>query len=71
LSGDYPFERNNAEKPLAIQILSGSYQVRAGSWHLVSSMAVNLVKKMLIVCPKQRIPLADIFKHPWLQVNCN
>ena len=34
----------------------------------VSKSASNLISKLLVVKPERRLPLAEVLKHPWMQV---
>lgn len=34
----------------------------------VSKSAANLISKLLVLRPERRLPLADVLKHPWVEV---
>jgi len=36
----------------------------------VSTEAADLIKKLLVIRPDQRIPLEDVAKHPWIVKHC-
>ncbi|KAI5857655.1 kinase-like domain-containing protein [Tricharina praecox] len=60
LVGSAPFE----DTPLETQkrIVRGDMKVP----DFISPEAADLIRKLLVVRPDQRIPLQDIFKHPWI-----
>ena len=39
--------------------------------HQVSEGAKDLIRKLLMKDPKERMPLNEIFSHPWIQQNAN
>ncbi|XP_048582772.1 phosphorylase b kinase gamma catalytic chain, skeletal muscle/heart isoform isoform X2 [Nematostella vectensis] len=48
-------------------IMNGKYNFSSPEWEDVSNDAKNLIKKLLVVHPKERITASDALKHPWLQ----
>ena len=66
LCGYPPFyDDNNAA--LFRQIKSGSYDFPRDEWDSVSDEAKNLIEKMLVVNPSERLDIASILKHPWME----
>lgn len=68
LSGEAPFAQGVADSPQQIidRIGQGSFKLSGGTWDGVSSMAKDLVQKMLHVDPNRRITAAGILAHPWV-----
>jgi calcium/calmodulin-dependent protein kinase I len=66
LCGYPPFyDDNNAA--LFRQIKSGSYDFPNEEWDAVSNEAKDLIEKMLVVSPSERLDIAAILKHPWME----
>lgn len=57
----------STDKPsMANLIRNGNYKMDE-SWNSVSENAKDLIRKMLVVNPKERITINNIKKHPWLE----
>lgn len=54
-----------SRKSTAENIYKGCYTMDA-SWNSVSKCGKDLIRKMLVVKPNERISIRDILKHPWL-----
>lgn len=67
LSGYPPFTEQDSEIPLKDQITLGQYRFIQAAWEHVSSTALDLVKKLLVVDPKKRYTTKEALNHPWLQ----
>ncbi|XP_069475461.1 serine/threonine-protein kinase Chk2 isoform X2 [Ambystoma mexicanum] len=67
LSGYPPFTEQDSEIPLKDQITLGQFRFIPQAWEHVSSMALDLVKKFLVVDPKKRYTTKEALSHPWLQ----
>ncbi|KAM5237666.1 serine/threonine-protein kinase Chk2 [Ctenodactylus gundi] len=67
LSGYPPFSEHKNQVPLKDQITSGKYNFIPEVWADVSEKALDLVKKLLVVCPKARFTTEQALSHPWLQ----
>jgi len=67
LSGQHPFYYFPfLGESIQDQIMSGSYQKMTGScWKNVSSVAKDLVMKLLSVNPEDRPSAAEVMQHPW------
>lgn len=69
LSGNLPFtEEPKRQMSLYEQIENASYDFDEEIWKEISSEAKDLVKKMLVVCPKSRITAQQALDHSWLKM---
>ncbi|XP_075425131.1 serine/threonine-protein kinase Chk2 isoform X2 [Ascaphus truei] len=69
LSGYPPFSEQNGKIPLKNQITEGKYTFIPGAWEHVSKPALDLVKRLLVVNPDERLTTKEALEHPWLQDN--
>ncbi|XP_026512722.1 serine/threonine-protein kinase Chk2 isoform X2 [Terrapene carolina triunguis] len=67
LCGYPPFNEQNTELCLKDQITRGEYTFIPREWKHVSDMALDLVKKLLVVDPNKRLTTEKALEHPWLQ----
>ncbi|RMC05863.1 hypothetical protein DUI87_17406 [Hirundo rustica rustica] len=67
LCGYPPFNEQNTQLSLKDQITHGKYTFIAKEWKHVSDMALDLVKKLLVVDPSERLTTEEALEHPWLQ----
>ncbi|NXR40535.1 CHK2 kinase, partial [Zosterops hypoxanthus] len=67
LCGYPPFNEQNTQLSLRDQITRGKYTFIAKEWKHVSGMALDLVKKLLVVDPSKRLTTEEALEHPWLQ----
>ncbi|XP_053558051.1 serine/threonine-protein kinase Chk2 [Bombina bombina] len=67
LSGYPPFSEQSSEMTLKDQIAGGNYTFIATAWEHVSQSGLDLVKKMLVVDPSQRLTTKEALEHPWLK----
>ncbi|KAL2298440.1 hypothetical protein Nmel_015437 [Mimus melanotis] len=67
LCGYPPFNEQNTQLSLKDQITHGKYTFIAKEWKHVSDMALDLVKKLLVVDPSKRLTTEEALEHPWLQ----
>ncbi|XP_012586262.1 PREDICTED: serine/threonine-protein kinase Chk2 isoform X2 [Condylura cristata] len=67
LSGYPPFSDAKNQMSLKDQITSGKYNFIPKIWAEVSEQALDLVKKLLVVDPKERFTTEEALRHPWLQ----
>jgi len=65
LVGYPPFYQDPPE--LYTKIVMGEFEFEEEDWVGVSDEAKDLVSKMLVVDPRDRITPGDALKHPWLQ----
>jgi serine/threonine protein kinase len=62
VQGTVPFKANNIAD-LHKLILKGSFDFAVPS---ISEDVKDLIKKMLVLTPEQRISVPEILNHPWL-----
>lgn len=67
LCGYPPFNEQNTQLSLKDQITRGEYTFIPKEWKHVSDMALDLVKKLLVVDPSKRLTTEEALEHPWLQ----
>ncbi|XP_074916040.1 serine/threonine-protein kinase Chk2 isoform X1 [Chelonoidis abingdonii] len=67
LCGYPPFNEQNTQLSLKDQITRGEYTFIPREWKHVSDMALDLVKKLLVVDPNKRLTTEKALEHPWLQ----
>ncbi|KAG5057198.1 hypothetical protein JHK86_012194 [Glycine max] len=48
-------------------ILRGHIDFASDPWPSISSIAKDLVKKMLQADPKQRLSAVEVLNHPWMR----
>ena len=66
LSGNQPIVRHFLGQSVSSQIMSGMYQPMTGDrWVSVSRCAKDLVDKLLVVEPSDRLGTAEILHHAW------
>jgi calcium/calmodulin-dependent protein kinase I len=65
LCGFPPFYDEDNDKLFEI-IKSGNFDFPSPYWDTVSDNAKDLIKKLIILDPSQRLTADDILKHPWL-----
>jgi len=68
LSGNLPF-MGRSQKELFRKIVAGKYVLEGGEWDDVSDDAKDLVRKMLVLNPDDRIKSAEAIKHDWLKAS--
>eukprot|EP00834_Sanchytrium_tribonematis_P001842 NODE_48_length_31852_cov_1.054168.p9 type:complete len:488 gc:universal NODE_48_length_31852_cov_1.054168:22130-23593(+) len=64
LSGSLPFDDDNIRRLLA-KVKAGIYQLPEHA----SLEAQDLIQRMLVIEPKRRITIEEIFSHPWFTAN--
>lgn len=72
LSGEIPFSKSIKANPqnfnmndLFNEIKSGKYEFNE-NWTGISPEAKDLVAKLLIVDPNQRLSMTQVKEHPWM-----
>jgi serine/threonine protein kinase len=65
LAGHQPFTGKNRHV-LYKRILRGKYNLRTKRWQGISEEAKDLVKRLLVLDPEQRLDWNDIREHPWI-----
>ncbi|MBN3275073.1 CHK2 kinase, partial [Polyodon spathula] len=67
LGGYPPFHSQDTKIPIRDQITRGYYRFLPSAWMEVSDLAKDVVKKLLVVNPKERLTIEQALQHPWLQ----
>lgn len=68
LSGNLPF-MGRSQKELFRKIVAGKYEFDDEDWKDVSSDAKDLVKRLLVLNPDDRITAAEAVRHRWLKTS--
>ena len=68
LAGETPFASGPEDSPEDIlqRIGKGQYDMSSGNWSTVSTLAKDIVTKMLDVNPSRRLTTQQILAHPWM-----
>jgi serine/threonine protein kinase len=68
LLGGYPpfYEPDDNQKAMYRRILAASYEFHPENWSEVSAEAKDLIRKLLVVNPNDRLTAAQALQHPWL-----
>ncbi|CAH2354599.1 putative calcium/calmodulin-dependent protein kinase type II [[Candida] railenensis] len=66
MSGFPPFYDDNPEQ-LTLKILKGDYVFLSPWWDEISNEAKDLISKMLVIKPEERITAEEIWRHPWIR----
>jgi calcium/calmodulin-dependent protein kinase I len=66
LSGNLPF-MGRSQKELFRKIVAGKYDFEHDNWLQVSDQAKDLVQKMLVLDPEERITAGEAIRHGWLK----
>mmetsp|Transcript_14251 Transcript_14251/g.34469 ORF Transcript_14251/g.34469 Transcript_14251/m.34469 type:complete len:713 (+) Transcript_14251:366-2504(+) len=71
LSGIPPFgkRRGETDRDVKRNILKGAYRFYESHWKDVSSLAMEVVQKLIVVNPKERLSWDQALEHPWIQGN--
>jgi len=70
LSGKPPFYGDD-DKEILSSVKNGSYTLSGAEWKNISNEAKDLIKKMLIYDPNQRITAEAALNHPWIKKKVN
>lgn len=66
LSGQSPFQ--GTQERMKMQVMRGQWSFGGGTrWDRVSDDAKDLITKMLVLAPDERLTAAQAFGHPWLK----
>jgi serine/threonine protein kinase len=58
-----------SQKELFRKIVSGKYEFKEDDWKDVSSDAKDLVKKLLVLDPDERLTSGQALRHPWMKAS--
>ena len=62
LAGELPFDTNT----LSQQILSASISFDTPLWRATSPEAKDLISRLVVVDPSQRLTVEQALQHPWI-----
>eukprot|EP00977_Amphora_coffeiformis_P006560 scaffold1404_cov166-Amphora_coffeaeformis.AAC.27 len=68
LSGNLPF-MGRSQKELFRKIVAGKFEFEAKDWDGVSDDAKDLVRRLLVLDPDQRMTAAEAVRHRWLKAS--
>jgi calcium/calmodulin-dependent protein kinase I len=68
LSGNLPF-MGRSQKELFRKIVAGSFDFDEAEWEDISEDAKDLVRKLLVLNPDDRITASDAVRHKWLKAS--
>jgi len=66
LSGCSPFSAEEEEAILQL-VAQAKYEFHESEWSTVSESAKDLIRKLLVVDPAQRMTMPEMLDHPWLK----
>lgn len=69
LCGFPPFYDDDSNQ-LTMKIINGDYKFLSPWWDEISTEVKDLINKMLITNPVERITIEEIWNHPWIK-DCN
>uniref|UniRef100_A0A3P9IYR8 Serine/threonine-protein kinase Chk2 n=1 Tax=Oryzias latipes TaxID=8090 RepID=A0A3P9IYR8_ORYLA len=67
LSGYAPFHEKFGNHSVSEQIIRGEFTMVPYKWKHISNQAKDMVRKLLVVDPKERMSIDEALQHPWLQ----
>lgn len=62
----YPPFFGKDDKEVYEKVKGGKYEFYSEDWDQISDDAKDLIKKMLMINPTDRINAAEAFAHPWI-----
>ena len=68
LCGFTPFE-GQTSRELYKNIIAVNYSFPDPYWTKISSEAKDLIRRLLVPNPKDRLKVADVLAHPWIRTN--
>lgn len=68
LCGCLPFTGQSPNQ-VFVKILKGHLRMDQPEWEYYSDESKDLIKKMLVVNPKERITAEEALNHPWFETN--
>ncbi|XP_030273653.1 serine/threonine-protein kinase Chk2 [Sparus aurata] len=67
LGGYPPFHEDFGNHSITEQIISGEFTMVPSKWRNISDQAKDVVRKLLVVDPSERMTIDAALQHPWLQ----
>ncbi|XP_076586719.1 serine/threonine-protein kinase Chk2 isoform X2 [Chaetodon auriga] len=67
LGGYPPFHESFGHWSITEQIIRGEFTMVPSKWKSISDQAKDVVRKLLVVDPSQRMTIEEALQHPWLQ----
>ncbi|XP_056130299.1 serine/threonine-protein kinase Chk2 isoform X2 [Lampris incognitus] len=67
LGGYPPFYEGSGRLSISEQITRGEFIMVPSKWKNISHQAKDMVKKLLVVDPAQRLTIETALQHPWLE----
>eukprot|EP01137_Pigoraptor_chileana_P020133 Opistho-2@82104 len=67
LSGTTPFNETPTSLPITEQIIRGMYHFDPSLWRSVSPLAVDLIRRLLVLDPRKRATVDDALAHEWIR----
>jgi len=64
----YPPFYNENDGRLFDSIMAGQYEFHSPYWDNISGQAKDLIKKLLVVNPKQRLTAKQALEHEWFKM---
>ena len=68
MSGYLPFQRENRNE-VFYKIHNAKYHFNHKEFKDCTEQVLDLIKKLLVVNPKQRLSAGDALKHPWFSID--
>lgn len=65
----YPPFYNENDGRLFDSIMAGQYEFHSPYWDNISAQAKDLIKKLLVVNPQQRLTASQALEHEWFSVS--
>ncbi|KAK5933199.1 hypothetical protein CgunFtcFv8_004845 [Champsocephalus gunnari] len=67
LCGYPPFHESFGRQPISEQIIRGEFTMVPSKWRHVSAQAKDVVRRLLLVEPSDRLSIEGALQHPWMQ----
>lgn len=67
LSGNLPF-MGRSQKELFRKIVAGKFEFEPKDWEGISDDAKDLVRRLLVLDPDERMSASEAVRHPWLKM---
>ncbi|KRX08510.1 Protein kinase-like domain [Pseudocohnilembus persalinus] len=63
----YPPFYGKTDKSIMKKVLKGKYSFEGYEWDIISEDAKDLISKMLVINPDERVSAEQALKHPWIK----